>query len=165
MLADSGLAGGVHHREDVLGALLERRRPVEPIRQADPSLVEADHAQVAGHVLEEAAVVLVLPDDLAVRDERRDGEDVGPLTELLPGDAQPSGVGELDLGHLHAGSTAPNASRSRRYTSWCRPRGRQSVAEELGAQQQQHDHHDHGVVVGHELLQRPATCGRPGATR
>jgi hypothetical protein len=35
------------------------------------------------------------------------------------------------------------------------PDAGEPVTDELGADQHQDDHHDHGVVVGHELLDHP----------
>ncbi len=62
-------AGRVHHRQDVFAALFERRRGVEAIGKPDPPLVERGDAYVVTLVLECAAVQLLFPDQLAVRDE------------------------------------------------------------------------------------------------
>jgi hypothetical protein len=69
--------GGVHDGEDVGGALLEGGCVVELVRQPDPPLVERGDADVAGDVLEEPPVELMLPNDLNIRDDRRYSQYVG----------------------------------------------------------------------------------------
>jgi hypothetical protein len=52
-------------------------------------------------VEEEPPVVLVLPADLHVRDQRRDAHDIGTFAVLLPGDPQAVHLGVPDLRDLH----------------------------------------------------------------
>jgi hypothetical protein len=99
--------GSVEHGEDVFRPFLERRGGGEPVRQPDPPLVERDHSEVAGQVLQEPSVVLVFPGELDVGDERGDDEDVGPVPELLPGDAHTARVGKSHLRHIHTPSLTP----------------------------------------------------------
>ena len=91
----------VHHRDDVLVALLEGRSLVEAIRHADAALVEPRERHVAPHVLERSPVQLVLPSDLDVGDEVRDVEHRRPLTPRLVRDAKVTRPGVANIGHLH----------------------------------------------------------------
>ena len=70
-------SGGVHDREDVVGALLKRRYLVELVGEPDASFVECCHPNVNSDVFEKPAEELVLPDDLHIRQERRNRQHVG----------------------------------------------------------------------------------------
>jgi hypothetical protein len=76
-------ADGIHHGEDVVVALLECRRLVEAIRHADPALVEVHAGHVLAEVFVGSTVRLVLPGDLAVRDQVRDDHQRRPVAPLL----------------------------------------------------------------------------------
>jgi hypothetical protein len=49
---------------------MKGRRLLEPVRHPDATLVEAGAGHVLAEVLEQAAIHLVLPEDLDVRDAR-----------------------------------------------------------------------------------------------
>src|SRR3954454_22386942 len=87
--------GGVHDGEDVACSLLKGRCVVELVRQPDPPLVERGHPDVATDVLEESPVELMLPTDLDVRQQWRDGENVWARAPLLPCDPDTLRVREV----------------------------------------------------------------------
>ena len=101
----------VHHREDVLVALLERGSFVEAIRHADAALVEPRKRHVAAHVLERTPVQLVLPRDLDVGDEVRDVQHRRPLTPCLVRDPEVTRAGVANVGYLHGGTPQPRNRR------------------------------------------------------
>ena len=92
---------GVHDGEDVACSLLKGGCVVELVRQPDPPLVERSDPDVAADVLEESPVELMLPDDLHIRHQRRDGENVWTRPPLLPCDPDTLSVSEADLRNVH----------------------------------------------------------------
>src|SRR5262245_8779598 len=103
--------GRVHHRDDVVGSLLERRWFVALVRSPNTPLIEQREPDMTAEVLKEPPVELVLPHDLDVGHQWWNGKDVGTRAPLLPRDADTLGVGKGDFRNLHRKSLPRRGER------------------------------------------------------
>ena len=95
---------GVHHRNEVLNSVLQRRRWHPPIGHAGSALVELDHARERPEALEEPHGERLLPDQLDVLREARDGNDGSrTASEALIGDRSAGGLRIVDPRRRHRG--------------------------------------------------------------
>ena len=69
-------AGGVHHRADVVHAILQRRRRGDRVGKPRAALVEQDQPRERGELVEEARDPRVRPLQVQVRDEARHEHEV-----------------------------------------------------------------------------------------
>jgi hypothetical protein len=79
-------AGGVHHRADVVHALLERRHRRDAIGHSGPATIEQHHARERRQTAQERGERRHLPRLLDVRHPAGDHDHVGTLAEHLVGD-------------------------------------------------------------------------------